>query len=172
MEVPEESFHWSSWDSWTCYPRRAFIQGLTDDELADIFLFLFHITHLLSPLHRISYVSSIIGWLLHWFCQPVSLEEGRNKKRKRTKSIFSLVWIGHVFSWVLPLVLGLDAWVFFPPLQTICLQEIPFLMTGGYKLMRSYAWTLTACLHFSFLILIILWQQPSNEDSNRMTAGG
>jgi len=31
MEVPEESFHWSSWDSWTCYPRRAFIQGLTDD---------------------------------------------------------------------------------------------------------------------------------------------
>jgi len=31
MEVPEESFHWSSWDSRTCYPRRAFIQGLTDD---------------------------------------------------------------------------------------------------------------------------------------------
>ena len=34
MEVPEESFHWSSWDSRTCYPRRAFIQGLTDDETA------------------------------------------------------------------------------------------------------------------------------------------
>ena len=33
MEVPEESFHWSSWDSRTCYPRRAFIQGLTDDKL-------------------------------------------------------------------------------------------------------------------------------------------
>ena len=32
MEVPEESFHWSSWDSRTCYPRRAFIQGLTDDQ--------------------------------------------------------------------------------------------------------------------------------------------
>ena len=32
MEVPEESFHWSSWDSRTCYPRRAFIQGLTDDK--------------------------------------------------------------------------------------------------------------------------------------------
>ena len=31
MEVPEESFHWSSWDSRTCYPRRAFIQELTDD---------------------------------------------------------------------------------------------------------------------------------------------
>ena len=31
MEVPEESFHLSSWDSRTCYPRRAFIQGLTDD---------------------------------------------------------------------------------------------------------------------------------------------
>ena len=31
MEVPEESFHWSSWDSRTCYPWRAFIQGLTDD---------------------------------------------------------------------------------------------------------------------------------------------
>ena len=31
MEVPEESFHWSSWDSRTCYPQRAFIQGLTDD---------------------------------------------------------------------------------------------------------------------------------------------
>ena len=31
MEVPEETFHWSSWDSRTCYPRRAFIQGLTDD---------------------------------------------------------------------------------------------------------------------------------------------
>ena len=31
MEVPGESFHWSSWDSRTCYPRRAFIQGLTDD---------------------------------------------------------------------------------------------------------------------------------------------
>jgi len=28
-----------------------------------------------------------------------------------------LVWIGHVFSWVLPLVLGLDAWVFFLTLQ-------------------------------------------------------
>ena len=28
-----------------------------------------------------------------------------------------LVWIGHVFSWVLPLVLGLDAWVFFLNLQ-------------------------------------------------------
>jgi len=34
MEVPEESFHWSSWDSRTCYPRRAFIQGLTDDIMA------------------------------------------------------------------------------------------------------------------------------------------
>ena len=34
MEVPEESFHWSSWDSRTCYPRRAFIQGLTDDCLS------------------------------------------------------------------------------------------------------------------------------------------
>jgi len=33
MEVPEESFHWSSWDSRTCYPQRAFIQGLTDDSL-------------------------------------------------------------------------------------------------------------------------------------------
>ena len=33
--------------------------------------------------------------------------------------VSSLVWIGHVFSWVLPLVLGLDAWVFFSPLQTI-----------------------------------------------------
>ena len=33
MEVPEESFHWSSWDSRTCYPRRAFIQGLSDDIL-------------------------------------------------------------------------------------------------------------------------------------------
>ena len=32
MEVPEESFHWSSWDSRTCYPRRAFNQGLTDNE--------------------------------------------------------------------------------------------------------------------------------------------
>ena len=32
MEVPEESFHWSSWDSRTCYPRRAFIQGLSDDK--------------------------------------------------------------------------------------------------------------------------------------------
>lgn len=31
MEVPSESFHWSSWDSRTCYPRRAFIQGLSDD---------------------------------------------------------------------------------------------------------------------------------------------
>ena len=31
MEVPEESFHWSSWDSRTCYPRRAFNQRLTDD---------------------------------------------------------------------------------------------------------------------------------------------
>ena len=29
--LAEESFHWSSWDSRTCYPRRAFIQGLTDD---------------------------------------------------------------------------------------------------------------------------------------------
>ena len=32
MEVPSESFHWSSWDSRTCYPRRAFIQELTDDK--------------------------------------------------------------------------------------------------------------------------------------------
>ena len=32
MEVPSESFHWSSWDSRTCYPRRAFIQGLSDDK--------------------------------------------------------------------------------------------------------------------------------------------
>ena len=30
MEVPSESFHRSSWDSRTCYPRRAFNQGLTD----------------------------------------------------------------------------------------------------------------------------------------------
>ena len=34
MEVPSESFHKSSWHSRTCYPRRAFNQGLTDD-LAD-----------------------------------------------------------------------------------------------------------------------------------------
>ena len=26
MEVPSESFHWSSWDSRTCYPRRAFVR--------------------------------------------------------------------------------------------------------------------------------------------------
>ena len=31
MEVPSESFHRSSWDSRTCYPRRAFNQELTDD---------------------------------------------------------------------------------------------------------------------------------------------
>jgi len=31
MEVPEESFHWSSWDSRTCYPRRAFNQQITDE---------------------------------------------------------------------------------------------------------------------------------------------
>jgi hypothetical protein len=31
MEVPSESFHRSSWDSRTCYPRRAFNQGFTDD---------------------------------------------------------------------------------------------------------------------------------------------
>jgi len=36
MEVPEESFHWSSWDSRTCYPRRAFIQGLTDDRKGEM----------------------------------------------------------------------------------------------------------------------------------------
>ena len=36
MEVPEESFHWSSWDSRTCYPRRAFIQGLSDDSQGHI----------------------------------------------------------------------------------------------------------------------------------------
>ena len=40
MEVPEESFHWSSWDSRTCYPRRAFIQGLTDDFFSLALLFL------------------------------------------------------------------------------------------------------------------------------------
>ena len=39
MEVPSESFHWSSWDSRTCYPRRAFIQGLSDDiMLTDLYL--------------------------------------------------------------------------------------------------------------------------------------
>ena len=31
MEVPSESFHRSSWDSRTCYPRRAFNQELTDE---------------------------------------------------------------------------------------------------------------------------------------------
>ena len=30
MEVPSESFHRSSWDSRTCYPRRAFNQEKTD----------------------------------------------------------------------------------------------------------------------------------------------
>ena len=30
MEVPSESFHRSSWDSRTCYPRRAFNQKTTD----------------------------------------------------------------------------------------------------------------------------------------------
>ena len=39
MEVPSESFHWSSWDSRTCYPWRAFNQGLTDDGSTVIFLF-------------------------------------------------------------------------------------------------------------------------------------
>ena len=34
MEVPSESFHRSSWDSRTCYPRRAFNQGLSDDKSA------------------------------------------------------------------------------------------------------------------------------------------
>ena len=29
MEVPRESFHKSSWDSRTCYPRRAFNRGFT-----------------------------------------------------------------------------------------------------------------------------------------------
>ena len=38
--------------------------------------------------------------------------------RTRIDSLVSrLVWIGHVFSWVLPLVLGLDAWVFSLHLQ-------------------------------------------------------
>jgi hypothetical protein len=31
IEVPSESFHRSSLDSRTCYPRRAFNQELTDD---------------------------------------------------------------------------------------------------------------------------------------------
>ena len=39
MEVPSESFHRSSWDSRTCYPRRAFNQGLTDNS-PDTFLFI------------------------------------------------------------------------------------------------------------------------------------
>ena len=30
MEVPKQSFNKSSWDSRTCYPRRAFNQGLTN----------------------------------------------------------------------------------------------------------------------------------------------
>jgi len=34
IEVPSESFHRSSWDSRTCYPRRAFNQGLTDNSPA------------------------------------------------------------------------------------------------------------------------------------------
>ena len=35
MEVPSESFHRSSWDSRTCYPRRAFNQRLTNDSPVD-----------------------------------------------------------------------------------------------------------------------------------------
>ena len=31
MEVPKQSFNKSSWDSRTCYPRRAFNQGLTNN---------------------------------------------------------------------------------------------------------------------------------------------
>ena len=31
MEVPSESFHRCSWDSRTCYPRRAFNQRLTNE---------------------------------------------------------------------------------------------------------------------------------------------
>ena len=37
--------------------------------------------------------------------------------KRRQTFVSRLVWIGHVFSWVLPLVLGLDAWVFFLTLQ-------------------------------------------------------
>ena len=33
MEVPRESFHKSSWDSRTCYPRRAFNRGFTGNFL-------------------------------------------------------------------------------------------------------------------------------------------
>ena len=40
MEVPSSSFHRSSWDSRTCYPRRAFNQTLTDDSPGDNNMFL------------------------------------------------------------------------------------------------------------------------------------
>ncbi len=36
MEVPSESFHRSSWDSRTCYPRRAFNQKTTDGSLIPV----------------------------------------------------------------------------------------------------------------------------------------
>ena len=39
MEVPKQSFNKSSWDSRTCYPRRAFNQGLTNNcRLASSFI--------------------------------------------------------------------------------------------------------------------------------------
>ena len=44
MEVPSESFHRSSWDSRTCYPRRAFNQRLTDDSPVDQVLVIAELT--------------------------------------------------------------------------------------------------------------------------------
>ena len=76
-------FHWIF--------RSNFIRSsATCGSLVDLFSGLHHLLPAICDETFVSdcllWSSSIIGWLLHWFCQPVSLEEGRNKKRKTYNS--------------------------------------------------------------------------------------
>ena len=89
MEVPSESFHWSSWDSRTCYPRRAFNQQITDERRG--------IT-VLDPMSSLSLTLFRLygqGWLENKKrvnCQPLNRKRNKGKRQPFTQYI-SRLWI-------------------------------------------------------------------------------
>jgi len=63
------------------------------------------------------------GHILVTACKNMRFKRGSYRTGRDTSSF--LVWITLGLSWVLPLVLGLDAWVFSLHLQTCCWSWIP-----------------------------------------------
>jgi len=72
------------------------------------------------------------GHILVTACKNMRFKRGSYRTGRDTSSF--LVWITLGLSWVLPLVLGLDAWVFSLHLQT---YSPPSLLPGHYAIIKG-----------------------------------